>query len=97
MKPDFKNTEFYLRTSDIETTETGDSFDSPEGIQVTADNYKAEIEDLEHIDFVSGLPPFLRGPYGSMYVSRPWTIFQLQKKAMLSIVAILRQDKKDCL
>jgi methylmalonyl-CoA mutase len=76
MKPDFKNTEFYLRTSDIETTETGDSFDSPEGIQVTADNYKAEIEDLEHIDFVSGLPPFLRGPYGSMYVSRPWTIRQ---------------------
>ncbi|MFT6209854.1 MAG: methylmalonyl-CoA mutase [Bacteroidia bacterium] len=76
MKPDFKNTEFYLRTSDLETTETGDSFDSPEGIQVTADNYKAEIEDLEHIDFVSGLPPFLRGPYGSMYVSRPWTIRQ---------------------
>ena len=76
MKPDFKSTEFYLRTSDLETTDTGDSFDSPEGIQVTADNYKAEIEDLQHIDFVSGLPPFLRGPYGSMYVSRPWTIRQ---------------------
>jgi methylmalonyl-CoA mutase len=76
MKPDFKNTEFYLKSSDLESTEAGQVFDTPEGIPVTADNYKVEIEDLEHIDFVSGLPPFLRGPYGSMYVSRPWTIRQ---------------------
>ncbi len=76
MKPDFKNTEFYLKSSDLESTEAGQVFETPEGIPVTADNYKAEIEDLEHIDFVSGLPPFLRGPYGSMYVSRPWTIRQ---------------------
>ncbi|MCB9192050.1 MAG: methylmalonyl-CoA mutase [Flavobacteriales bacterium] len=76
MKPDFKNTEFYLKSSDLESTEVGQVFDTPEGIPVAADNYKAEIEDLEHVDFVSGLPPFLRGPYGSMYVSRPWTIRQ---------------------
>lgn len=76
MKPDFKNTEFYLKSSDLDSTEVGQVFDTPEGIPVAADNYKAEIEDLEHIDFVSGLPPFLRGPYGSMYVSRPWTIRQ---------------------
>ncbi|MGB0368772.1 MAG: methylmalonyl-CoA mutase [Flavobacteriales bacterium] len=76
MKPDFKNTEFYLKSSDLDSTEAGQVFDTPEGIPVAADNYKAEIEDLEHVDFVSGLPPFLRGPYGSMYVSRPWTIRQ---------------------
>lgn len=76
MKPDFKDTEFYLRTSELESTEAGEFFETPEGIRVTADNYPVEIEDLEHIDFVSGLPPFLRGPYGSMYVSRPWTIRQ---------------------
>ena len=76
MKPDFKNTEFYLKTSELESTESGELFQTPEGIRVTADNYPVEIEDLEHIDFVSGLPPFLRGPYGSMYVSRPWTIRQ---------------------
>jgi methylmalonyl-CoA mutase len=76
MKPDSKNTEFYLNPSDLDSTEVGQVFDTPEGIPVAADNYKAEIEDLEHIDFVSGLPPFLRGPYGSMYVSRPWTIRQ---------------------
>jgi methylmalonyl-CoA mutase len=76
MKPEFKNTEFYLKSSDLDSIEVGQVFDTPEGIPVAADNYKAEIEDLEHIDFVSGLPPFLRGPYGSMYVSRPWTIRQ---------------------
>jgi len=76
MKPDFKNTEFYLKTSELESTETGEFFDTPEGIRVTADNYPVEIEDLKQLDFVSGLPPFMRGPYGSMFVSRPWTIRQ---------------------
>ena len=76
MKPDFKNTEFYLRTSELESAEPGEFFETPEGIRVTADNYPVEVEDLEHINFVSGLPPFLRGPYGSMFVSRPWTIRQ---------------------
>ena len=76
MKPDFKDTEFYLRTSELESTEAGEFFETSEGIPVTADNYPVEIEDMEHIDFVSGLSPFLRGPYGSMYVSRPWTIRQ---------------------
>jgi len=34
------------------------------------------IERLQHIDYMSGLPPFLRGPYSTMYVSRPWTVRQ---------------------
>lgn len=33
-------------------------------------------KDLAHLDFVSGIAPFLRGPYGSMYTVRPWTIRQ---------------------
>ena len=76
MKPDFKDTEFHLRSSELESTETGDYFETPEGIPVTADNYPVEIEDLEHIEFMSGMAPFLRGPYASMFVSRPWTIRQ---------------------
>jgi methylmalonyl-CoA mutase len=36
----------------------------------------SDIEKTEHIGFVSGLPPYLRGPYGSMYSIRPWTIRQ---------------------
>ena len=33
-------------------------------------------KDLKHLDFAAGIPPFLRGPYSSMYTSRPWTIRQ---------------------
>lgn len=35
-----------------------------------------DIKDLEHIDYMSGIPPFLRGPYSTMYVARPWTVRQ---------------------
>ncbi|MBN2430006.1 MAG: methylmalonyl-CoA mutase [Acidobacteria bacterium] len=31
---------------------------------------------LEHLDYVSGIPPFLRGPYATMYIMRPWTVRQ---------------------
>ncbi|MCX7611032.1 MAG: methylmalonyl-CoA mutase, partial [Ignavibacterium sp.] len=37
---------------------------------------KDDIINLEHIDYLSGLPPFLRGPYSTMYVQRPWTVRQ---------------------
>ena len=35
-----------------------------------------DVKDTEHIGFVSGIAPFLRGPYSSMFVIRPWTIRQ---------------------
>ncbi|MET3293052.1 UNVERIFIED_CONTAM: methylmalonyl-CoA mutase cobalamin-binding domain/chain [Brevibacillus sp. OAP136] len=39
--------------------------------------YTAEdTADIEHIGFLSGIPPFLRGPYPTMYVNQPWTIRQ---------------------
>src|SRR5690606_11327479 len=34
------------------------------------------IQDVKHTAFLSGMPPYLRGPYASMYVSKPWTIRQ---------------------
>ncbi|MCK9522171.1 MAG: methylmalonyl-CoA mutase [Proteobacteria bacterium] len=36
----------------------------------------ADIQDLPHVPFTAGLPPYLGGPYPSMYVTRPWTIRQ---------------------
>jgi len=39
--------------------------------------YKKEsLSDVEHLNFGAGAPPFLRGPYSTMYVRRPWTIRQ---------------------
>jgi len=35
-----------------------------------------DLEGLEHLDHTAGLPPFLRGPYATMYVTRPWTVRQ---------------------
>lgn len=37
---------------------------------------KKDLEGMEHLDYAAGLPPFLRGPYSTMYVMRPWTIRQ---------------------
>jgi methylmalonyl-CoA mutase len=36
----------------------------------------ADTAALEHLAFLPGLPPFLRGPYATMYVTRPWTVRQ---------------------
>ncbi|MCW3077087.1 MAG: mcmA [Bacteroidetes bacterium] len=35
-----------------------------------------DIQHLEHLNFGAGIPPFLRGPYSSMYVQNPWTVRQ---------------------
>ena len=37
---------------------------------------KEDLEGMDHLGFVAGLPPYLRGPYSTMYVKRPWTIRQ---------------------
>jgi methylmalonyl-CoA mutase len=47
-----------------------------EGIEVRSHYVASEIEDLEHIGYGAGTPPFLRGPYASMYTAKPWTIRQ---------------------
>lgn len=47
-----------------------------EDIPVKGVYQKKDIKDMEHLDFGAGFPPYLRGPYASMYTSRPWTIRQ---------------------
>ncbi len=37
---------------------------------------KEDTQAFEHLDFAAGLPPYLRGPYSTMYVKNPWTIRQ---------------------
>ncbi|MFN3604260.1 MAG: methylmalonyl-CoA mutase [Leptonema sp. (in: bacteria)] len=34
------------------------------------------LQNIEHLDFIAGKPPFLRGPYATMYTLQPWTIRQ---------------------
>ena len=49
---------------------------TPEGIEVKAVNSEADILGSPDLDGWPGLPPFLRGPYPTMYVQQPWTIRQ---------------------
>ncbi|HHV02401.1 MAG: methylmalonyl-CoA mutase [Bacteroidales bacterium] len=35
-----------------------------------------DIENMEHLHYAAGIPPYLRGPYSTMYVQKPWTIRQ---------------------
>ncbi|WP_452231891.1 methylmalonyl-CoA mutase [Lacinutrix sp. MEBiC02595] len=51
-------------------------FKTAEDITVKSNYNKADLQDVEHIGFVAGLAPNLRGPYSTMYVRRPWTIRQ---------------------
>jgi methylmalonyl-CoA mutase len=49
---------------------------TPELIPLQPLYTSADLEGLDHLRTMPGLPPFLRGPYSTMYVSRPWTIRQ---------------------
>ncbi|MDR3127117.1 MAG: methylmalonyl-CoA mutase [Tannerellaceae bacterium] len=49
---------------------------TPEHITVKAVYTQEDLEGMEHLDYASGLPPYLRGPYSGMYAMRPWTIRQ---------------------
>ncbi len=51
-------------------------FKTAEDINVKATYTKEDVKNLEHLNFVSGIAPNLRGPYSTMYVRRPWTIRQ---------------------
>ncbi|GAA3624761.1 methylmalonyl-CoA mutase [Flavivirga jejuensis] len=51
-------------------------FSTAEGIDIKSSYSKDDIKDLEHLGFVAGMAPNLRGPYSTMYVRRPWTIRQ---------------------
>lgn len=51
-------------------------FSTPEKIELASYYNKSDLKEISHLGFVSGLAPFLRGPYGSMYAIRPWTIRQ---------------------
>ena len=52
-------------------------WESPEGIPIKPLYTAADLEGLAHMqDALPGFAPFLRGPRGSMYTQRPWTVRQ---------------------
>lgn len=83
MKPDFSKIDFRdFKKSSLSGTgwekqhQTSSLWQTAEKIPVKPVFTLKDIEELEHLDYAAGLPPFLRGPYSTMYVIRPWTIRQ---------------------
>ena len=73
-RPDFSNIELNLERKKTQNSKI--NWMSPEQIEIKENYCSKDIEDTEHIGFISGIAPNLRGPYASMYVTRPWTIRQ---------------------
>ena len=74
MKPDFKNIEYpNTETQLIDPEKDEKQVVTSEGIPIKTHFSK---DDVSVKNFGAGTPPFLRGPYASMYMQRPWTIRQ---------------------
>jgi methylmalonyl-CoA mutase len=83
MKPNFKNinidTEGFVGTNPAEWSKANNieaNWKTPEHIEVKPVYTKDDLEGMEHLEYASGIPPFLRGPYSGMFAMRPWTIRQ---------------------
>ncbi|MGG0177925.1 methylmalonyl-CoA mutase [Gottfriedia acidiceleris] len=71
------------------TTFSAPNIAPPKQMQVNLDDWKTleqidvkplydstDLNEMEHLGYVSGIAPFLRGPYPAMYINKPWTIRQ---------------------
>ena len=83
MKPQFKNIDIksagFAQTCPIEWASKQDNtsvWRTAEQILVKPVYTAHDLEGMEHLDYASGIPPYLRGPYSGMYAMRPWTIRQ---------------------
>jgi len=77
MRKDFSNTSYSSSSATGNTASSAvEHFTTPEQIEVKSHYSAEDLSGFEHLNFGAGRPPFLRGPYSSMYVQNPWTIRQ---------------------
>ena len=83
MKPNFhtiKIDQFSHQKQDVESREKANKASqdwlTAEKISVKGAYTAKDIEHMAHLNYAAGMPPYLRGPYSTMYVMRPWTIRQ---------------------
>ena len=72
--PDFSALDFHRPA--MAPSQAAQPWMTPEGLDVALNPTEHDLAGLAHLDTYPGLPPFLRGPYPTMYVSQPWTIRQ---------------------
>jgi methylmalonyl-CoA mutase len=71
-----KNIQNITLKNTIVESKTVSTFLTSERIEVKSTYTKDDLKNIEHLNFVAGIAPNLRGPYSTMYVRRPWTIRQ---------------------
>ena len=76
MRPDFSQIDFRDIKAATHTEPVSNLWETPEHISIKPYYTRSDIENMEHLRYGAGLPPFLRGPYSAMYSMRPWTIRQ---------------------
>jgi len=76
MKPDFKKIDIKHIDKNSSVFNVEADWLTPERIQVKPAFTETDLENMEHLNYAAGIPPFLRGPYSTMYVMKPWTVRQ---------------------
>ncbi|MCK8492548.1 methylmalonyl-CoA mutase [Spirosoma sp. RP8] len=75
MRPNFTSVSNSSAVTD-QPAATERSFTTAEGIRLKPHFTVADLANSDHLNYAAGIPPYLRGPYASMYVRQPWTIRQ---------------------
>ncbi len=78
MRPDFKHLDYKAPVQSEGSQANGDGANwmTNEQIEVKAVYTADDLKNMEHLQYAAGITPFLRGPYSTMYVMKPWTIRQ---------------------
>ena len=85
MIPNFSTTPLYDDTKTTGSNASGnareedfyhDLLETPEGIDIKTLYKEADTNGLDFLDTWPGMPPYVRGPYPTMYTTKPWTVRQ---------------------
>jgi methylmalonyl-CoA mutase len=77
VKPNFVSAPLFLDVPMSEgITPPSKPFRTAEGIELRPRFSAQDLAKAEHLHFAAGIPPYLRGPYSTMYVQQPWTVRQ---------------------
>src|SRR5574344_1451676 len=77
MRPNFKDLKYTgTAPANCKCQVDNSVWKTPEKIDVKQIYTAADLEGMEHLNYAAGIAPFLRGPYSTMYVQKPWTIRQ---------------------
>ncbi|MDD3286478.1 MAG: methylmalonyl-CoA mutase [Bacteroidales bacterium] len=81
MRPNFNNVDLKAKENNPskaweQIEDNGTNWLTAEQIPVKPIYTPKDLEDMEHLNYAAGVAPFLRGPYSTMYVMKPWTVRQ---------------------